>query len=68
MKLSELVKERKIHHRLYSDPDIFELEMAHIFGRIWLFVAHESQLPEKGDYECHRRAKARYRNFFARPI
>ena len=50
MKLSELVKERKIHHRLYSDPDIFELEMAHIFGRIWLFVAHESQLPEKGDF------------------
>ena len=50
MKLSDLVKERKIHHRLYSDPDIFELEMEHIFGRIWLFVAHESQLPEKGDF------------------
>ncbi len=35
---------------IFSDPDVYRLEMDRIFGRSWLFVAHESEVPAPGDY------------------
>ncbi|NCF48170.1 MAG: Rieske 2Fe-2S domain-containing protein [Bacteroidetes bacterium] len=29
---------------------VFELEMRHLFNNVWVFVGHESQTPNKGDY------------------
>src|SRR5690606_11828752 len=39
-----------IDRRIFSDQDIFEQEMRQVFGKSWLFVGHESQIPNKGDY------------------
>ena len=39
---------------LYSDPALFELEREEIFGRAWVFVAHESEIPAPGDYVVRR--------------
>jgi benzoate/toluate 1,2-dioxygenase subunit alpha len=35
---------------MFTDPDLFELEMRHIFEGNWIYLAHESQLPENNDY------------------
>jgi len=48
--LRDLVRPDRVHRSLYRDPAIFELEMANLFGRAWLYVGHESQIPEPGDF------------------
>ncbi|GEL18826.1 benzoate 1,2-dioxygenase large subunit [Pseudonocardia asaccharolytica] len=35
---------------MFTDPELFELEMKHIFEGNWIYLAHESQLPNKNDY------------------
>lgn len=45
-----LVEDGRVHRRVYTDPAVFELEMRRIFGRAWLYVGHESQVPNAGDY------------------
>jgi len=49
--LDELVKEGRVNSRVYNDPAIFEMEMEKIFHRTWVYVGHESELPDGGDYK-----------------
>ena len=35
---------------LYYDPAIFETELERIFYKTWIWVAHESELPNPGDF------------------
>jgi phenylpropionate dioxygenase-like ring-hydroxylating dioxygenase large terminal subunit len=40
----------RVHRRIYTDPKIFEQEMTLIFGRAWVYIGHESQIKNPGDY------------------
>jgi len=48
--VARLVEAGRVHRRVYSDPEVFDLEMERIFGRAWLFVGHTSQVPMPGDF------------------
>jgi salicylate 5-hydroxylase large subunit len=41
----------RVPYRIYSDPDIFDREMARIFGGAnWAYVGVEAEIPNPGDY------------------
>ena len=50
----ELVRDDRVNGRLYYDPAIFQDEIEKIWRREWLYVAHESEIPEPGDYVTRR--------------
>jgi len=35
---------------IFTDPELFELEMKQIFEGNWIYLAHESQIANKNDY------------------
>ena len=35
---------------IFTDEELFELEIKHIFEGNWIYMAHESQIPNPGDY------------------
>jgi phenylpropionate dioxygenase-like ring-hydroxylating dioxygenase large terminal subunit len=47
---SRFFRPGRVHRSIYTDPGIFELEMAHIFGKAWIYIGHESQIKNPGDY------------------
>ena len=40
----------RVNRAVFTDEEIFDLEMKYIFEGNWLFLAHESQIPNPGDY------------------
>ena len=48
--VARLVEPSRVHRSVYTDPAIFELEMQRIWGRSWIYVGHESQVREPGEY------------------
>ena len=45
-----LTRDGMVSPRVFTDPEIARLEMERIFTRSWLFVAHESEIPQPGDF------------------
>ena len=40
----------RVHRRVYTDPEIFELEQKLIFERTWIFLTIDSQIAKPGDF------------------
>jgi len=39
---------------IYNDSELYALEKERLFARSWLFIAHESEVPQPGDYVVRR--------------
>lgn len=48
--LGALVMPDRVHRKVYTDTEIFEHEMQWLFGHIWMYVGHESQVPNPNDF------------------
>lgn len=45
-----LVRPHEVHRDIYRCPRVFELEMQRLWARAWLYVGHDSQVPEPDDH------------------
>ena len=48
--LRALVREQEVHRDVYVSEEVFQLEMEHMFPNSWVYVGHDSQVPNAGDY------------------
>lgn len=50
--VNELVQTDKglLNPSIFTDPEIYQAELARVFARSWLFLAHDSQLPKPGSF------------------
>lgn len=44
----------RIDRKIFSDEEIYRQEMVSVFGRAWLLIGHESQIPNVGDFFVSR--------------
>ncbi|NLZ10511.1 MAG: aromatic ring-hydroxylating dioxygenase subunit alpha [Alcaligenaceae bacterium] len=49
--LDELVQQDRVHRRVYTDPDIFALEMDRVFAANWVYLLHLSEIPGIDDFK-----------------
>lgn len=47
---TELVEADRAHRDCYTDQEIFDTEIERIFEKTWIYVGHESQVKNPGDY------------------
>ncbi len=48
--LRRLIEPDRVHRDVYTDPEVFELEMERLWARSWVYLGHASQVPNEGDY------------------
>ena len=51
-RISDLINldTREVKMRVLSDAELYQLEMEKIFAKTWVFLAHETEIPNSGDF------------------
>ena len=48
--VAALVDRDRVHRDVYIDQEVFALEMENLWRNTWIYVGHDSQVPNPGDY------------------
>jgi phenylpropionate dioxygenase-like ring-hydroxylating dioxygenase large terminal subunit len=48
--IDALVEPTRVHGSAYTSQEVFDREMEKLFTEGWVYIAHESEIPEPGDY------------------
>src|SRR6188474_3179332 len=48
--LAKFVEPDRVRREVYTDAQIFDLEMERIHEKVWIYCGHETQVPKAGDY------------------
>jgi len=48
--VAALFQEDQVHRDVYIDQEVFDLEMEQLWSNTWVYVGHDSQVPNPGDY------------------
>ena len=48
--VTRLIQPQQVHRDVYTSPEIYRLEMKHLFPNAWVYIGHESQVAKPGDY------------------
>lgn len=49
-----LIQETRIHRDVYTSPELFQIEMKKIWGGVWTYLCHESEVPEANSFRKAR--------------
>ncbi|WP_454837588.1 aromatic ring-hydroxylating oxygenase subunit alpha [Pseudomonas rhizophila] len=52
--INKLIQSGRVHSSVYTDSAIFEVEIEKIFRANWVFLLHESQIPNVNDFQTIR--------------
>ncbi|GAA4512102.1 SRPBCC family protein [Actinoallomurus oryzae] len=52
--MADVDRDVTVPRRVWADGDVHKRELARIFRTCWQFVAHDSEIPEPGDYVTRR--------------
>ena len=47
----DLVRADRVHRSVYTDQAVFDDEMVKVFGAVWVYLAHDSELPAPNDFK-----------------
>lgn len=47
-------EEGRVHSAVYTSAEVFEAEIERIFGRTWLYIGHESEVPDTGSFQLRQ--------------
>lgn len=45
-----LIQEDRVHRQIYTETEIFKAEMTRVYGAVWVYLGHESQIPNNDDF------------------
>jgi phenylpropionate dioxygenase-like ring-hydroxylating dioxygenase large terminal subunit len=48
--LREWIRPQEVDSRIYHSEELFAAEIELIWNRVWVYLAHESEIPQPGDY------------------
>lgn len=48
--VNSLIQDGRVHSAVFTDKDVFDLEIDKIFHKSWLYIRHTSEIPKSRDF------------------